>query len=65
LTDGVLDARRGATEFGFDGVLEVLRGLRKWTPEEAAYECVEAVRRFADDLHRDDVTCVVLGRQDP
>jgi CHASE3 domain sensor protein/serine phosphatase RsbU (regulator of sigma subunit) len=60
-TDGVLEARdsQGA-EFGSEGVRRVLRGLRRWSPEEAVAECSEAVRQFAVDLRRDDVTCVAF-----
>src|SRR4051794_34509279 len=60
-TDGVLEARdRDGAEFGSEGVRRVLRGLRRWSPEEAVAECSEAVRQFAVDLRRDDVTCVAL-----
>ena len=67
-TDGVLEARDDSgDEFGTDGLLGVLRGLRRWSPEEAVAECGEAVRQFAADVRRDDVTCVALalapGRQ--
>lgn len=62
VTDGVVDAR-GAdlSEFGHDGVREVLRGLTLWTPQAAATECAEAVRRFADQWRRDDLTCAALA----
>jgi serine phosphatase RsbU (regulator of sigma subunit) len=58
-TDGVLEARdsQGA-QFGSEGVRRGLRGLRRWSPEEAVAECSEAVRQLAVDLRRDDVTCV-------
>jgi sigma-B regulation protein RsbU (phosphoserine phosphatase) len=60
-TDGVLEARnQHGAEFGSDGVRRVLRGLRRWSPEEAVAECSEAVRQFAVDLRRDDVTFVAL-----
>lgn len=61
VTDGVLEARRGTEEFGTQGLCAALGNVQQWRPQQAAEECVEAVRRFADDLHRDDVTCVVLG----
>jgi len=60
-TDGVLEARDShGAEFGSEGVRRVLRGLRRWSPEEAVAECSEAVRQFAVDLRRDDVTCVAF-----
>jgi sigma-B regulation protein RsbU (phosphoserine phosphatase) len=60
-TDGVLEARDSkGVEFGSEGVRQVLRGLRRWSPEEAVAECSEAVRQFAVDLRRDDVTCVAF-----
>ncbi len=60
-TDGVLDARDAAgAEFGVQGVLDVVRGLRRPKPEQVVAECTEAVRRFAVDVRRDDVTCVAL-----
>jgi serine phosphatase RsbU (regulator of sigma subunit) len=65
-TDGVLEARnRHGAEFGSDGVRRVLRGLRRWSPEEAVAECSEAVRQFAVDVRRDDVTCVALALSAP
>jgi serine phosphatase RsbU (regulator of sigma subunit) len=61
-TDGVLEARnQHGAEFGSDGVRRVLRGLRRWAPEEAVAECSEAVRQFAADVRRDDVTFVALA----
>jgi serine phosphatase RsbU (regulator of sigma subunit)/CHASE3 domain sensor protein len=61
-TDGVLEARdANGDEFGLEGVLGVLRRLRAWTPDEAVAECHQAVRRFAVDSRRDDVTCVALS----
>ena len=61
-TDGVLEARDHAgAEFGAEGVLGVVRRLRRWSPEEAVAECTEAVRRFAVDVRRDDVTCVAVA----
>jgi serine phosphatase RsbU (regulator of sigma subunit) len=61
-TDGVLEARdaRGH-EFGLDGVLGVLRGLRTWSPDAAVAETHQAVRQFAADSRRDDVTCVAMS----
>jgi len=60
-TDGILEARNDADEeFGQEGVLRVLRALDRWAPEEAVAELTEAVRRFAVDVRRDDVTCVAV-----
>jgi serine phosphatase RsbU (regulator of sigma subunit)/CHASE3 domain sensor protein len=65
-TDGVLEARnQHGAEFGSDGVRRVLRGLRRWSPEEAVAECSEAVRQFAVDVRRDDVTFVALTLSAP
>ena len=65
-TDGVLEARnQHGAEFGSDGVRRVLRGLRQWSPEEAVAECSEAVRQFAVDVRRDDVTFVALALSGP
>jgi sigma-B regulation protein RsbU (phosphoserine phosphatase) len=65
-TDGVLEARnQHGAEFGSDGVRRVLRGLRRWAPEEAVAECSEAVRQFAADVRRDDVTFVALALSAP
>ena len=64
-TDGVLEARNGVgAEFGSEGVLDVVRGLRRWSPEEAVAETTEAVRQFAVDVRRDDVTCVAVALAD-
>ena len=61
-TDGVIEARDAeGEEFGLEGVLEVMRGLRTWSPDEAVAECHQAVRRFAVDSRRDDVTCVAMS----
>jgi sigma-B regulation protein RsbU (phosphoserine phosphatase) len=61
-TDGVLEARDAdGEELGVDGLVEVLRRLEPWTPEEAVAQCREAVRRHAVDVRRDDVTCVALA----
>jgi sigma-B regulation protein RsbU (phosphoserine phosphatase) len=61
MTDGIVEARRGSNEeFELEGVLATLRGLRRLTPKVAVTECVEAVRRYADDWKRDDVTVVAL-----
>jgi serine phosphatase RsbU (regulator of sigma subunit) len=60
-TDGVTDARDGeGRELGSDGLLDVLAGLRSWSPHEVVAESLAAVRRFAVDVHRDDVTVVAL-----
>lgn len=62
MTDGIVEARRGADEqFGLAGVVQTVRGLRRPDPKEAVTETVEAVRLFADDWRRDDVTCVALA----
>ncbi len=64
-TDGVLEARnRDGEEFGAEGVLGVLRRLRRWSPQEAVAECSEAVRQFAVDVRRDDVTFVAVALAD-
>ena len=61
-TDGVLEARDAqGKEFGLDGVVDVLRRLRPWSPDEAVAACHQAVRSFAVDSRRDDVTCVALS----
>lgn len=60
-TDGVTDARDGeGRELGSDGLLDALAGLRSWSPQEVVAESLAAVRRFAVDVHRDDVTVVAL-----
>ena len=60
-TDGVLEARGpDGEEFGVTGLVEVMKRLDRWSPDEAVAECREAVRRFAVDVRRDDVTCVAL-----
>jgi serine phosphatase RsbU (regulator of sigma subunit)/CHASE3 domain sensor protein len=62
-TDGVLEGRDAhGQEFGTEGLLQVVRGLRTWTAEEAVDECHAAVRRWAVDVRRDDATCVALTR---
>jgi CHASE3 domain sensor protein len=61
MTDGVVEARRGdEQEFGVAGVLDTLRRQRSWSPRATVTELVEAVRLFADDWRRDDVTLVAL-----
>ena len=61
-TDGVLEARGpDGQEFGVAGLVEVMKRLHRWSPDEAVAECREAVRRFAVDVRRDDVTCVALS----
>ena len=61
-TDGVLEARGpDGREFGVTGLVEVMKRLERWSPDEAVAECREAVRRFAVDVRRDDVTCVALA----
>jgi serine phosphatase RsbU (regulator of sigma subunit) len=61
MTDGIVEARRGPDEeFEIEGVLRTLRGLRRLTPKVVVSECVEAVRRYADDWTRDDITIVAL-----
>jgi serine phosphatase RsbU (regulator of sigma subunit) len=60
-TDGVLEARdEQGDEFGSDRLLGVVRRLRVWSAAEAVAECGQAVRQFAADVRRDDVTCVAL-----
>jgi sigma-B regulation protein RsbU (phosphoserine phosphatase) len=64
-TDGILEARDSdGREFGTSGVLGVLARLRQWSVEEAVAECIEAVRRHAVDLRRDDLTCVAVAVKD-
>jgi serine phosphatase RsbU (regulator of sigma subunit) len=58
MTDGVVEARRGVEEFGIDGVVRTLAAVREWSPQATVTELVQAVRLFADDWQRDDVTCV-------
>jgi CHASE3 domain sensor protein/serine phosphatase RsbU (regulator of sigma subunit) len=61
-TDGVLEARGAdGEEFGVTGLVEVMKRLDRWSPDAAVAECREAVRRFAVDVRRDDVTCVALA----
>jgi serine phosphatase RsbU (regulator of sigma subunit) len=61
-TDGVLEARGpDGREFGVTGLVEVMKRLDRWSPDEAVAECREAVRRFAVNVRRDDVTCVALA----
>jgi sigma-B regulation protein RsbU (phosphoserine phosphatase) len=61
-TDGVIEARNArGEEFGLEGVIDVLRRVRAWSPDEVVAECHQAVRRFAVDSRRDDVTCVALS----
>ena len=61
-TDGVLEARGpDGGEFGVAGLVDVMKRLDRWAPDEAVAECREAVRRFAVDVRRDDVTCVALS----
>jgi sigma-B regulation protein RsbU (phosphoserine phosphatase) len=65
-TDGVIDARDGdGREFGSDGLLGVVTGLRSWSPHDVVTESLAAVRRFAVDVRRDDVTVVALRRVPP
>ena len=62
-TDGVFEARDAdGEEFGLEGVVGVLRGLRTWTPDGVVSETIEAVRKFAVDMRRDDVTVVAMSR---
>lgn len=61
MTDGITEARRGGdTEFGVEGVLATLSGMQRWSPRSCVAELGEAVRTFADDWRRDDVTIVAL-----
>ena len=60
-TDGVLEARdAGGRELGAEGLLDVLRGLPTWSAQKAVAESLAALRRFAVDVRRDDVTVVAL-----
>lgn len=61
-TDGVLEARAAdGGEFGHDRLLAVVRSLQVWSAAEVVAEVQQAVRRFAVDSRRDDVTCVALA----
>ncbi|MGZ4502081.1 MAG: PP2C family protein-serine/threonine phosphatase [Nocardioidaceae bacterium] len=61
MTDGVVEARKGGDEeFGISGVVDTLRSLERWSPRSTVTELAEAVRTFADDWRRDDVTLVAL-----
>ncbi len=61
-TDGVLEARDAeGAELGTVGLLAVLRELVAWTPANAVEATLSAVRRFAVDVRRDDVTVVAMA----
>lgn len=60
ITDGVTEARRGDEEFGVEGVVDTLSAMQRWSPRACVAELGEAVRTFADDWRRDDVTMVAL-----
>ena len=60
-TDGILEARDGqGREFGEVRLLDTIRKRRPATAADAVGECMEAVRHFAVDVRRDDVTCVAV-----
>ena len=60
-TDGVVEARNDADqEFGEAGLLGAVARVRRWTAAAVVDEVGGAVRRFASDVRRDDVTCVAL-----
>lgn len=59
-SDGVTEARRADEEFGRAGVVRTLARLPDLTPATAVTEIVHAVRAYADDARRDDITCAGL-----
>lgn len=59
-SDGVTEARRADEEFGPAGVVRTLSRLPELSPVEAVTEIVHAVRAYADNAQRDDITCAGL-----
>ncbi len=59
-SDGVTEARRADEEFGRAGVVRTLTRLPDLTPATAVTEIVHAVRAYADNAQRDDITCAGL-----
>jgi len=59
-SDGVTEARRADEEFGRTGVLRTLARLPDLAPAVAVTEIVHAVRAYADNAQRDDITCAGL-----
>ena len=59
-SDGVTEARRRDEEFGPDGVVRTLCRLPDLAPATAVTEIVHAVRAYADNAERDDITCAAL-----
>lgn len=59
-SDGVTEARRGDDEFGRIGVVRALTRLPDPAPAVAVTEIVHAVRAYADNAQRDDITCAGL-----
>lgn len=64
-SDGVTEARRADEEFGRDGVVRTLSRLPELAPAVAVTEIVHAVRIYADDAQRDDITCAGLRLLQP
>jgi sigma-B regulation protein RsbU (phosphoserine phosphatase) len=59
-SDGVTEARRGDDEFGRKGLVRTLARLPDLAPAVAVTEIVHAVRAYADNAQRDDITCAGL-----
>jgi serine phosphatase RsbU (regulator of sigma subunit) len=59
-SDGVTEARRKDKEFGRAGVVRTLARLPELAPAVAVTELVHAVRAYADNAQRDDITCAGL-----
>lgn len=59
-SDGVTEARRADEEFGRAGVVRTLTRLPELAPTAAVTEIVHAVRAYADNAQRDDITCAGL-----
>ena len=59
-SDGVTEARRADDEFGRIGVVRTLNRLPDLAPAVAVTEIVHAVRAYADNAQRDDITCAGL-----
>jgi len=61
-TDGLIEARRDADQFGNDGVREVLGSCVGLTPGQVISALEEAVTAFGRGEPRDDMAILVLGR---
>ena len=67
-TDGVIEARAGADEFGSERLVTLLRGLTDAEPSEVVAAVETAVLDFQDGKLRDDTAIVALrfvGEADP